>query len=151
VSPGDRSEIALQNPRRYPEGAARRLRPWLERLLAELAPGEGSFGVRFTGDDEMRQANRTYRRRDAPTDVLSFPGADSPEGRHLGDVLVSVPTARRQAAEHGWPAEREVRALVLPGVLHCLGYDHETDGGEMARLERRLRRRWLEEGGGDAG
>ena len=60
--------------------------------------------------------------------------------------MISVPTARRQARAAGHSAERELRLLLLHGVLHCLGYDHETDEGEMERLERRLRRRWLEEG-----
>jgi probable rRNA maturation factor len=132
-------EIALQNPNRYPEARARRLRPWLERLLDELAPEAMSLGVRFCGDREMRRVNRQFRDKDKSTDVLSFPG-DEP---HLGDILISVPTARRQAAEAGHPAERELMVLLLHGVLHCLGHDHETDQGEMERLERRLRRRWI--------
>lgn len=132
-------EIALQNPNRYPEARARRLRPWLERLLDELAPDAASLGVRFSGDREMRRVNRQFRGKDKPTDVLSFPGEEG----HLGDILISVPTARRQALEAGHPAERELKVLLLHGVLHCLGYDHETDQGEMERLERRLRRRWI--------
>lgn len=137
-------EIVLQNPNRYPEARARRVRPWLERLLAELAPGAASFGVRFTGDREMLRTNRGFRSQEKTTDVLSFPGGATPDGRHLGDVLISVPAARRQAAEAGHDGERELRVLLLHGVLHCLGHDHETDGGEMARLERRLRRRWID-------
>lgn len=137
-------EIVLQNPNRYPEARARRLRPWLERLLAELAPGAASFGVRFTGDREMLRTNRGFRGQEKTTDVLSFPGGQTPDGRHLGDVLISVPAARRQAAEGGHDGERELRVLLLHGVLHCLGHDHESDGGEMTRLERRLRRRWID-------
>jgi len=142
-------EIALQNPNRYPEARSRALRPWLARLLAAVAPGAQSLGVRFAGDRELRQVNRRFRGKDTATDVLSFPGdfADGGEGDgHLGDVLISVPTARRQAVAAGHPAERELRVLLLHGVLHCLGYDHETDQGEMERLERRLRRAWLPEG-----
>ena len=135
-------EIALQNPNRYPEARARRLRPWLERLLDELAPDAASLGVRFCGDREMRRVNRQFRDKDKTTDVLSFPGDEGGEG-HLGDILISVPTARRQAAEAGHSAERELMVLLLHGVLHCLGYDHETDQGEMERLERRLRRKWI--------
>jgi rRNA maturation RNase YbeY len=134
--------LELQNPRRYPEAAARRLRPWLEALLAAVAPDAGELVVRFTGDAEVWRLNREFRRRDATTDVLSFPGVS---GR-LGDVVVSVPQARRQAAARGHAAERELRLLVLHGVLHCLGHDHETDDGAMERLERRLRRRWVERG-----
>ncbi len=132
-------EIVLQNPNRYPEAQARRLRPWLERLVGELAPQAGSLGVRFAGDRELRRFNRLYRGKDQPTDVLSFPGEEG----HLGDILISVPTARRQAESVGHSVERELQVLLLHGILHCLGYDHETDQGEMERLERRLRRRWL--------
>jgi probable rRNA maturation factor len=144
----DPPEIVLQNPNRYPEAAARRLRPWLAALVGELAAGRepppASLGVRFVGDRAIRAMNRDYRGRDRATDVLSFPGEETPEGPHLGDVAVSVPTARRQAAEQGVPVEREVKRLLLHGVLHCLGHDHETDGGAMERLERRLARRWLD-------
>jgi probable rRNA maturation factor len=142
-------EIVLQNPNRYPEAGARRLRPWLERLLAELAPDAASFGVRFTGDREMRRTNRGFRGKEKTTDVLSFPGGATPDGCHLGDVVISVPAARRQAAEAGQDGERELRVLLLHGVLHCLGHDHESDGGEMRRLERRLRRRWIDGGGAE--
>ena len=134
-----KTEIVLQNPNRYPEAGARRLRPWLARLVAALAPGAASLGVRFASDREVRRANRDFRGKDRATDVLSFPGEEG----YLGDVLISVPTARRQAAAAGHPVERELRLLLLHGVLHCLGYDHETDQGEMNRLERRLRRTWL--------
>jgi probable rRNA maturation factor len=137
-------ELSLDNPRRYPEARRRDLAPWLLAVVGELAPEADSFAVRFTSDRAMRQLNRQYRGKDQPTDVLSFPGgAPSPEGRHLGDVVIAVPTARRQAAAAGHPTELELRVLLLHGVLHCLGHDHETDGGEMERLERRLRRRWL--------
>lgn len=126
------------------------LRPWLEPLLADLAPGRGSFTARFVSDREMRRLNREYRHRDRPTDVLSFPGdgfsGDGGED-HLGDVVVAIPTARRQAAAAGHPLSRELRILLLHGVLHCLGYDHETDDGTMEQLERRLRRRHLSPGG----
>jgi probable rRNA maturation factor len=164
---GGEIDIALQNPNRYPEAAARRLRPWLAALLAELAPaGCRSLGVRFAGDRGMRRVNRLYRGKDQTTDVLSFPGggeggggggeggsaarggggegsAPAAAAGHLGDILISVPAARRQAAAAGGDPQVEVQVLLLHGVLHCLGYDHEVDGGEMERLERRLRRRWI--------
>lgn len=134
-------EIAILNPNRYPEASASRLRPWLERVLGEIASQASSFGVRFAGDRELRRANREYRGKDYATDVLSFPG-DEADG-HLGDVLISVPRARQQALEAGHDAEREVEILLLHGVLHCLGHDHETDDGSMERLERRLRKKFL--------
>jgi probable rRNA maturation factor len=136
-------ELTLDNPCRYPLVRRRELAPWLRGVIAELAPTTDSFAVRFTSDRAMRALNRDYRGKDYPTDVLSFPGGPSPDGHHLGDVVVAVPTALRQAAAAGDTAERELRRLLLHGVLHCLGYDHETDEGEMERLERRLRRRWL--------
>jgi probable rRNA maturation factor len=138
-------ELALLGAGRFPEAATARLRPWLAALVAALAPGWRSLGVRFTGDRRMRRLNRDHRGKDQTTDVLSFGGDATPasaEG-HLGDIVISVPAARRQAAAAGHGAEREIRVLLLHGVLHCLGYDHESDGGEMERLERRLRRRWL--------
>ena len=134
-------ELVLQNPNRYPEVRARRLRPWLARLLAAVAPGRESLGVRFCSDRETRRVNRDFRGQDKSTDILSFPGEDG----HVGDILISVPTARRQAAEAGHGIEREIKTLLLHGVLHCRGYDHETDDGEMERVERRLRRTWLRE------
>ena len=151
-------EIALLNPNRYSEVSARRLRPWLDEVLRELlrerpaaapeaaqadgasnASNVSSLGVRFAGDRTMRRANREFRGKDQTTDVLSFPG----DGAHLGDILISVPQARRQAAAAGRDPAREIQVLLLHGLLHCLGHDHEVDGGEMERLERRLRRRWI--------
>jgi probable rRNA maturation factor len=92
----------------------------------------------------MRTLNREHRGKDKTTDVLSFPGGGTPEGYHLGDIVISLPQAQRQAEVAGHSLDRELRVLLLHGVLHCLGHDHETDGGEMDRLERRLRRRWLD-------
>ena len=138
-------DIVLQNPNRYPEVRAARLRPWLAGVLAAVTPRAVSLGVRFCSDREMRRINLSFRNLDKTTDVLSFPGEEEGIG-HLGDVLISVPTARRQAAAgyHGVETiELELKTLLLHGVLHCLGYDHETDDGEMDRVERRLRRAWL--------
>ena len=148
TDPDPACEIALFNPCRYPEAGARRVRPWLEPVVAALAPQADSFTVRFTGDREMRRTNRDFRDKDRTTDVLSFPGDETPEGHHLGDVLISVPAARRQASAARHSPERELRILMLHGLLHCLGYDHETDDGAMERLEKKLRRRWAD--GSDA-
>ena len=138
------AEITIANARGYRDVAVRALRPWLEEVVAALAPGFDSFAVRFTSDREMQRLNRDFRGKDKPTDVLSFPGGATPEGRHLGDVVIAVPVARRQADEQRHALTRELRALLLHGVLHCLGHDHETDDGSMERLERRLRRRFLD-------
>lgn len=138
------AEITIRGAGRHRGVEERRLRSWLEALIATLAPAAESFGVRFVGDATMRAMNRDYRGKDVTTDVLSFPVGPTPDGFHLGDVVISVPVARRQAEERGHTLARELRLLLLHGVLHCLGHDHETDGGEMGRLEGRLRRRWLD-------
>ena len=117
------------------------LRSVTRNVVAELAPDPATLTLRLVDDDEIRELNRRYRSRDEATDVLSFPGETTPEGRHLGDVVISVETAEKRG---GGPVERELRVLALHGVLHCLGYDHETDDGEMDALEQRLRTRFLE-------
>ncbi len=89
-------------------------------------------------DARVRALNRQYRRKDAPTDVLSFPAEEKGQ---LGDVVIAVGVARRQAREAGHSLQTELRVLALHGLLHLLGYDHERDDGRMARLERRLRRK----------
>lgn len=94
--------------------------------------------VLFCGDRRMRGLNRRYRGKDRSTDVLAFPAGPGPL---LGDIVVSVPYARRQARRRGEPSSREVDRLVVHGFLHLLGYDHETDRGEMDALEARLRGR----------
>ncbi|MEE8277856.1 MAG: rRNA maturation RNase YbeY, partial [Thermoanaerobaculia bacterium] len=140
-------ELTIQNPGRRAGVGLRELRPWLTRLVSHLAPEARSLGILLAGDAEVRRLNRRHRGIDRPTDVLSFRGGPTPEGRHLGDIVISVPTARRQAAERGDPLWREIRCLLLHGILHCMGHDHESDDGIMERLEERLRREWIGEGG----
>ncbi|MFP5226102.1 MAG: rRNA maturation RNase YbeY [Acidobacteriota bacterium] len=105
---------------------------------------KGSVSVLLAGDAEIRRLNREFRRKDRPTDVLSFPAPEPPTGhaRAAGDLAVSVETAARQAEEHGHPLATELQILVLHGVLHLAGYDHEADEGQMARKEAALRRRF---------
>ena len=156
-------EIALQNPCGYAEAGARRIRPWLTDLVGQVAPDADELTVRFVSDREMRRLSAEYRQKDKTTDVLTFVGDHPPAedrgftptdgsetfpdlpydegGGFLGDVVISVPTARRQAAERGHSVERELKILLLHGLLHCLGYDHEVDDGTMERKEADLRRR----------
>jgi probable rRNA maturation factor len=101
----------------------------------------GELAVVFAGDTLLRRLNRDYRSKDKPTDVLSFPGTDQDVG--LGDVVISVETARENARRLGRTLDRELEVLALHGLLHVLGYDHETDDGEMERLEKQLRTRFL--------
>jgi probable rRNA maturation factor len=121
----------------------------VRRLIARAAQATRSrpreVSVYFCGDRRMRTLNRRYRRKDRPTDVLSFPAG---EGTLLGDIVISVPYAARQARRRRERPSAELDRLLLHGYLHLLGYDHETDQGQMAALETRLRRRFgLEERG----
>lgn len=119
-------------------------RPGLERVLAGAAAALGVRGelvLVLGGDRLLQRLNRRFRGQDRPTDVLSFPG-DGVEGG-LGDVVISVETAERNARGLGRTLPRELELLALHGLLHLLGHDHETDDGTMDRLERRLRRRLL--------
>jgi probable rRNA maturation factor len=118
----------------------RGLLAFARKLEREVAKGR-TFDILITGDAELRKLNREFRGQDYPTDVLSFPGVGGPGGRpHLGDLAISVARARAQAKQFGHSTEQEVRILMLHGLLHLLGMDHEMDGGRMARAERRWRR-----------
>ena len=115
------------------------------RALEVVPAGGAGATVAFVSDRAMRELNRKWRGKVGTTDVLSFPAGqeefEKGEGLSLGDVVVSVEQAARQAAEHGLDFEGEVRQLILHGLLHLCGYDHERDGGEMNALELKLRRR----------
>ena len=109
-----------------------------ERALEAIGNSGSSATVAFVSDKNIQKLNREFRSVDKATDVLSFP-ADEPD--NLGDVAISVETASRQAQENGLSFEDEIAQLILHGLLHLSGYDHETDNGEMNRLELKLRRR----------
>lgn len=114
------------------------VRAFVGRLARDLAAGR-EFAVVVSSDSALRTANRRFRNESRTTDVLSFP---EDEGPYLGDMLISAERAARQAAEHGHSIEEEIQTLALHGLLHLKGYDHEADGGEMRRLEERLRRNY---------
>jgi probable rRNA maturation factor len=136
--------------------AARGLAGWLARTAPRSA--RGTLTVALISDARMRALNRAFRRIDRPTDVLSFPAVaeatgGTPAGRStadggrrdvdpgLGEIAIARGVAARQARRAGHTLSAEVRVLALHGLLHLLGYDHERDSGQMARLEGRLRRR----------
>lgn len=123
---------------------ARQLRPRaLAAFLADAAKAvrlRGEVSVLLTTDAEIRRLNRTFRHKDKATDVLSFPA--EPGLGVAGDLAISVPTAERQAGDAGHTLFVECKVLLLHGMLHLAGYDHETDAGEMARREAALRRRF---------
>ena len=102
------------------------------------------FTVAFVGDSRMKQLNEMFRGKRATTDVLSFPHEPDefdPDKDNLGDIVISVEQAAKQAEENGLTLEGEIKQLILHGVLHLCGYDHETDDGEMNAKELKLRER----------
>jgi probable rRNA maturation factor len=148
--PAQRSAIEVVNRQRLyrmdREAVARLSRAVLDRA----GRADATLTVIFIRDRLMRELNREYRAIDKPTDVLSFayheegefsePAAET----HLGDVVISVETAAAYASELGLTFSREIEHLVIHGSLHLAGYDHETDDGQMERLERKLRKELLQ-------
>ena len=117
------------------------------RLMEEVGGGRG-FTCLLTNDKRLRQLNGQWRGKHEPTDVLSFPAALMPglprtmaAAAPLGELAISCERARAQAAAHGHKMEEEIRILMLHGLLHLLGMDHETDKGQMRRAESRWRRK----------
>jgi probable rRNA maturation factor len=123
--------------RRAQAGVRPRALAHFARTLQAQVAGGRPFACLVTGDAELRKLNREFRGIDHPTDVLSFP-AEWKAG-HLGDIAISLARARAQARQFGHAPEQEIEILMLHGVLHLLGMDHESDRGHMARAERRWR------------
>ena len=146
----------ILNRQRAVRVARRPLEVFLARVRKELGLGEADVTVCLVSDAEIARMNEAYRKKKGPTDVLSFPEVErrapvslrrvrtrsSASGarreKFLGDVAISPATARRNAKQLGRTLGGELQILILHGVLHLLGYDHETDSGEMDRVERRL-------------
>ena len=110
------------------------------RRAQEAVGLRGEVDVLLAGDRTLRRLNREFRGKDKATDVLSFPAADELAGEFAGDLAISLDTAARQAVAHGHALRDEVRVLLLHGLLHLAGMDHEVDGGEMAAREGVLRK-----------
>jgi probable rRNA maturation factor len=117
-----------------------------EGLLSAVGESGSELSLELTGDGRMRRLNREYRKKDQPTDVLAFPIREAvmPQGvrpvtHMLGDVVISIPTAVRQAKEAGRSIDDELTMLLVHGVLHLCGYDHERNPREAARMARRER------------
>ena len=112
--------------------------------LGRLGDEITDVSIAFVDDDAMKNLNRQFRHKNKTTDVLTFPadetyGDPNRRGRPLGDIVICVDQARRQAVTEKHSLATEVRYLIVHGVLHALGYDHETDGGEMNALEAQVR------------
>ena len=130
------------------------LESFLRRVKRELGLAKSDVTVCLVSDAEMARLNKSFRRRSGSTDVLSFPATvrkrpvrlprrivGSQMVENLGDIAISPATARRYAKKNARRLAGELRVLMLHGVLHLLGYDHETDHGEMDRVEQKFRRR----------
>jgi probable rRNA maturation factor len=133
-------EVVLLNQQRRRRVPAARLRRVIQDAARALRVS-GEVALVLTNDAPVRRLNARYRHQNKPTDVLSFPGPGGDAG--LGDIVISLDTAARNAPRFGRTLGEELQILTLHGFLHVLGYDHETDDGTMDRLEARLRRRLL--------
>jgi probable rRNA maturation factor len=161
----------ILNRQRAVRVARRPLELFLRHVRSELDLGSGDVTVCLVSDAEIARMNEAFRKKKGPTDVLSFPAEkqgqrpasggkrihteraeDAERSRskqkvataeaYLGDIAIAPETARRYAKKNGRSLSNELRVLILHGVLHLLGYDHETDRGEMDRIEQKMRRRF---------
>ncbi len=128
--------IAIDITGSVPRFPKRDIVTFVRRVLRQLKTDAEDLAIAFVDDAAMRKLNREFRRKDKTTDVLTFPG-DEPT--HLGDIVISLEQARRQARDEQHSLAHEVRYLILHGILHSMGYDHETDDGEMNALEMKVR------------
>ncbi len=149
-----RDREAVSNRQRTVRVALRPLQGFLRRLRRELGLRETEVTIRLVSDREIARMNQVFRKKQGPTDVLSFRAAERATPRrirrgqraarlkeYLGDIAISPATARRYAKKHGRKLANELQILILHGLLHLLGYDHETDRGEMDRIEQKLRKK----------
>jgi probable rRNA maturation factor len=144
----------ILNRQRSVRVARRPLESFLRRVQGQLGFQEAGVTICLVSDAEIARMNEAFRKKKGPTDVLSFPSvarrrpvalrrnsSKGKVGEYLGDVAIAPATARRYAEKSGRKLPSELRVLILHGVLHLLGYDHETDSGQMDRVERKLRKR----------
>jgi probable rRNA maturation factor len=129
-----------------PRFSRREIAEFVRRVLIALRVDDNILEVSIANvdDDAMRNLNRKFRKKNKTTDVLTFAADDSDadpnaSGRPLGDIVISIDQARRQATDQKHSLAIEIRYLILHGILHALGYDHETDSGEMNALEIEVR------------
>jgi probable rRNA maturation factor len=149
----NRDSAVIENHQRAVAVRLPPLQTFLDEIADEIGLGAECVAIRLIDDAEMARLNQTYRKKKGSTDVLSFPAlelmkvgslaqqAKKVRGEFLGDIAISPKVARRNARELRRDLPEELKVLILHGVLHLLGYDHESDRGEMERIELRLRRR----------
>ena len=137
--------IEVINRQRRRKINAKQWRDFGEEALLAIRGDDKKAAIVFVGDEAIRKLNRQFRGKNDVTDVLSFPSKAEPfeveNGSQLGEVVISTQRAAAQAKDHGLSFSDEVKQLILHGLLHLCGYDHETDRGEMNRLELRLRKK----------
>jgi probable rRNA maturation factor len=131
-----------------PRFSRREIAQFVRKVLIVLRVDDDiqEVSIAIVEDEAMRTLNRKFRKKNKTTDVLTFPADESDadpnaKGRPLGDIVISIDQARRQATDQKHSLATEVRYLILHGILHALGYDHETDNGEMNALEVEVRGR----------
>ena len=135
------------NSQRKIELDSKLFQTFLERVLKTIPEiADKSATVAFISDRRMKELNQFFRSKNSTTDILSFPHesdtfADDEDKEFLGDIIISAEQAQRQAKENGITLENEIEQLILHGVLHLCGYDHETDEGEMNAIELKLRKK----------
>jgi len=135
--------MIVNRQRRVPV-AMQPLEDFYERARREMQFRPESVTVQLIGDEAMARLNRKFRNKHGPTDVLSFPATaakPTAQSEYVGDIAISPETARRNARRFARSLAIELRILILHGMIHLAGFDHETDHGEMERVEQRLRRR----------
>jgi len=137
--------VEIINRQRRRKINAKEWREFGEQALKAIGIKKTDATIVFVSDDAIRKLNRQFRGKNYSTDVLSFPGSaesfEVVQQKQLGEVVISVQRAESQARSNGLSFTNEVKQLILHGLLHLSGYDHETDKGEMNRLELRLRKR----------
>jgi probable rRNA maturation factor len=134
----------ILNRQRHVPVSVKPLEDFYERVRQELRFPVDGVTVQLISDASMARLNRTFRKKCGPTDVLSFPSNGAgprTNGQYVGDIAISLQTARRNARRFSRTLPVEIRILILHGMLHLAGFDHETDQGQMDRVEQRLRRR----------
>ena len=137
--------IEVINRQRRHKVEPEKWREFGEKALQAIGKNDGDAAIVFVGDAAIKKLNREFRGKNYATDVLSFPSSAEPfepeNQNNLGEVVISVQQASAQARTNGLSLSNELAQLVLHGLLHLCGYDHEADKGEMNRMELRLRRR----------
>ena len=131
--------IEVVNRQRSKRVTTRKWTVLTAKMLQVIGKPDASVTIAFVSDARIRELNLRFRGIDKATDILSFPNADATADNNLGDLAISLSRAVRQARENDLELDQEIAQLILHGLLHLCGYDHETDNGEMNRLELRLR------------